>query len=201
MSIPETIVVRKKEPPQHPRGVSYRKPIDAAKDAVPVLDLAERLVGGSLVRKGHTYMARCPLPDHEDKTPSFTVYADNGRGWTCFGCGRGGDVVHLYALAESITDMRVAAGELLLSFGHELPQRPEAWFRKQERQVPVRDFKAQSLFLHQKRRLFRRYYKPHLMRIEDQEEREIEYGILWKQADYLTRLMRERLMERGRDER
>ena len=192
MSIPETIVVRKKEPPQHPRGVSYRKPIDAAKDAVPVLDLAERLVGGPLVRKGHTYMARCPLPDHEEKTPSFTVYADNGRGWACFGCGRGGDVVHLYALARGHADMRVAAAELLMEFGHELPQRPQSWFRKQERQKPVRDFKAQARFEHQKRRIFRVFFAPLLVLIEDEAEREEATAALWEATDYLARMMRER---------
>lgn len=36
----------------------------------------------------------CPLPGHEDRTPSFQVYTD--AGWHCFGCGNGGS---LYTLA------------------------------------------------------------------------------------------------------
>lgn len=32
----------------------------------------------------------CPF--HSDKTPSFKVYP-NDRGWYCFGCGQGGDVI------------------------------------------------------------------------------------------------------------
>ncbi len=163
----DSVEVRKKEPPQHPRGVSYRKPIEAAKEAVTNLDLAERLVGGPLVRKGRTYMARCPLPDHEDKTPSFTVYADNGRGWACFGCGRGGDVVHLYAIARGIADMRAAAGELLLEFGHELPQRPEAWFRRQARQGPVKDRAERRRIEHVGMLVFRLLYMPWLKRLPE----------------------------------
>lgn len=135
----ESVDSRIGESPPHPRGVSYSTPIEAAKEAVTVLELAERLVGSALVRKGNTYTARCPLPDHDEKTPSFTVYADNGRGWACFGCRRGGDVVHLYAHAEGVADMRVAAAELLMAFGHEVPERPPSWFARQERQGPVRD--------------------------------------------------------------
>jgi DNA primase len=39
---------------------------------------------------------RCPLPDHEDRTPSFVVYGAE-RGWFCFGCHRGGTVYDLAA--------------------------------------------------------------------------------------------------------
>ena len=36
--------------------------------------------------------ALCPF--HGDrKTPSLKVYADPARGWHCFGCGQGGDVI------------------------------------------------------------------------------------------------------------
>jgi len=39
-------------------------------------------------------MVRCPLPGHEDRTPSF--HADAGdRGWYCHGCGKGGGVIDL----------------------------------------------------------------------------------------------------------
>lgn len=171
------------------RGVSYAKPIDAAKEAVTVLELAERLVGGPLSRRGQTFTARCPLPDHDDGSPSFTVYADNGRGWTCFGCGRGGDAVHLYALARGIADMRVAAAELLWVFGHEIPERPPSWFRRQERQRPVRDAIAQAKFDHLRRRLFRRFFAPSLLHIEDEAERAEEAGILWDGTNHLARML------------
>lgn len=39
----------------------------------------------------------CPLPDHEDGTPSFYAYDDPERGWYCFGCNRGGSIYDLGA--------------------------------------------------------------------------------------------------------
>lgn len=38
----------------------------------------------------------CPLPGHEDRTPSCQVYA--GTGWHCFGCGNGGSIYDLAGL-------------------------------------------------------------------------------------------------------
>jgi CHC2 zinc finger len=38
-------------------------------------------------------MIRCPLPDHEDRTPSCYVYPDAAAGWYCFGCDRGGSLI------------------------------------------------------------------------------------------------------------
>jgi CHC2 zinc finger len=40
---------------------------------------------------GHR-MICCPLPDHEDGTPSFRAYPDPEEGWFCFGCARGGTI-------------------------------------------------------------------------------------------------------------
>ena len=69
----------------HPRSSLNRIP---ATEYVPVL--CRHGVG----RNGKLH---CPLPDHEDSTPSFQVYADEG-GWYCFGCERGGDIFTLAAL-------------------------------------------------------------------------------------------------------
>jgi len=33
----------------------------------------------------------CPLPGHDDRSPSFKLVGDNEAGWKCFGgCGQGG---------------------------------------------------------------------------------------------------------------
>lgn len=42
----------------------------------------------------------CPL--HADTHPSFYIYPDGG--WKCFGCGRFGDVVDLYAALHNLTN-------------------------------------------------------------------------------------------------
>jgi hypothetical protein len=50
-----------------------------------------------LERSGHHVVAdrlRCPSPDHDDRTPSAVVYADDRGGHVhCFGCGRHWDLV------------------------------------------------------------------------------------------------------------
>jgi hypothetical protein len=43
----------------------------------------------------------CPF--HTDATPSLHVYPEPGRGWYCYGCGRGGSVYDLAALLWSIS--------------------------------------------------------------------------------------------------
>jgi len=168
-----------------PRGVSYEKPIGAAKRAVTVLELAERLVGGPLSRRGQTFTTRCPLPDHDDGSPSFTVYADNERGWCCFGCGRGGDVVHLYALAWGCTDMRVAAAELLMEFGHEVPPRPPSWFHRQERQAPVRERIERGRIEHVAMLVFRLIWMPWLKRLPEDVREEATEGA-WRDALWMA---------------
>lgn len=162
-------------------GVSVTKPIQAAKDAVPTIDLADRLCGpGQMRRVGDRWVARCPLPDHEDKSPSFVVYPGDG-GWWCFGCGRGGDVVNLAQFAWDIERPGVAAAEVLMEFGHEVPQRPPAWFRKQERQRCAReavDEVRKNVFC---RRLFKYSILPLIDAIEDADERDRELERAWRE--------------------
>lgn len=40
----------------------------------------------------------CPLPDHDDETPSCHLYPTADLGWWCFGCCRGGRVYDLASL-------------------------------------------------------------------------------------------------------
>jgi hypothetical protein len=56
-------------------------------------DYVERLLGEPV---GRSRKVRCPF--HTDGTPSLHVYPEPGRGWYCFGCGRGGSVYDLAAL-------------------------------------------------------------------------------------------------------
>ena len=46
---------------------------------------------------------RCPSPSHDDKRPSAVVWRD---GWTCSGCGEGGDVLSLVATVEGLDAKR-----------------------------------------------------------------------------------------------
>ena len=175
---------------QRYRGVSYTGPIDAAKGTVPVIDLADRLTGsGGLQRVGKEWTGCCPLPDHEDRTPSFTVNEAKNL-WWCHGCLRGGDVVELARLAWGYDqrDAHLAAATLLMEFGHELPQRPPSWFRKQECQKPVRDALEQVKIRSARRRLMRAF-GPLVASIEDPEERREEAQRIWHDLDEVARLV------------
>jgi hypothetical protein len=46
------------------------------------------------------WQTTCPLPDHQDETPSFTVYPNET--WYCFGCNRTGDAIDLYAALHQL---------------------------------------------------------------------------------------------------
>jgi DNA primase len=185
---------------QRYRGVSYTKPIDAAKEAVPVIDLADRLCGpGGLRRVGKEWVGRDPLPGHEDRSPSFTVNSEKNV-WFCHGCLRGGDVVELARLAWGYDqrDAHVAAATLLMEFGLEVPQRPSAWFRKQERQAPARRALEDAARRRCQRRLYRWLYAPVIARFEDDAERLEEARIAWEEAGELARLMARHASQSGR---
>src|SRR5215211_2231800 len=157
---------------QRYQGVSYTRPIDEAKRLVPVMDQADRLCGpGGLRRVGSEWVGRCPLPDHEDRSPSFTVNPEKGV-WFCHGCLFGGDVVELARLAWGYDqrDAHTAAAMLLMEFGHEVPRRPPSWYRKQERQKPRRDAVEEAKMNVVRRRLFKHLILPLVDAIEDEEE-------------------------------
>ncbi len=161
-------------------GESVGKPIEAAKALIPTIDLADWLCGpGQMRRIGDRWTARCPLPGHDEKTPSFTVYPGD-RGWYCFGCQRGGDVVELASIAWGIGRADVAAAEVLMTFGHEIPARPEPWFNRQKRQASIRakieDVRVEVLM----RRLFRFVFEPMISAVEDPNERAEMAADLWR---------------------
>ena len=56
----------------------------------------------NLKRRGKNLVGLCPF--HSEKTPSFTVYPENGS-FYCFGCGAGGDVFTFTGLIENLDYM------------------------------------------------------------------------------------------------
>lgn len=163
------------------RGVSTRTVVEEAKAKVSTLDLADLLCGPSTLRRvGERWVARCPLPQHEDRSPSFTVYPETDS-FFCFGCLAGGDVIELarHAWGYDKTEVATAAAMLLMEFGHEVPQRPPSWFRKQERQRRTRDAVDQTRKNIHRRRIFEHLILPHIDAIEDEEERNRELERAW----------------------
>lgn len=75
----------------------------AKRDLGPVLDQLRSIPAPEYVRllarvevPDHGGTIHCPLPGHDDATPSFTVYAGD-RGVWCHGCQRGGGLVDFAA--------------------------------------------------------------------------------------------------------
>jgi CHC2-type zinc finger protein len=181
--IPETTDRRIGQPMRRleHRGGRGRSVIEAANEAVATIDLANRLCGpGQMHRVGKEWAALCPLPDHQERTSSFTVNP-NKNVWWCHGCLRGGDVITLAQRAWDIPRADVAAAELLLSFGHDIPPRPPAFFRKEERQASARQVLEDAKIAHLQRRVFRRFMAL-LEAIEDDQERKAEAEHLWEAA-------------------
>jgi DNA primase len=179
---PEPPTTAASEAPER-RGVSRRSVIEEAKARVETIALADLLCGpGRMQRVGDKWVARCPLPDHEDKSPSFTVYPGD-RGWFCYGCLRGGDVIELarFAWGYEKAEVAMAAAQLLQEFGHPIPERPRSWYAKQERQRPVRDAIEEAKIGHYQRRLFRSFL-PLVEGISDDAEKLAEVEYLWGAA-------------------
>jgi len=94
--------------------------------------------------------------------------------WFCHGCLRGGDVVELYRLYHGYEqrEAHTAAAMLLLEFGHTPPERPPAWFRKNERQRRTRELIEDARLESLTRRLWKYVFAPIVETIEDEEERQ-----------------------------
>jgi hypothetical protein len=78
-------------------------------------------------------------------------------------------------------EVATAAAMLLMEFGHEVPQRPPAWFRKQERQRHTRAALEETKMNIVRRSLFRHLILPLLDAIEDEEEYNQELDRAWSE--------------------
>lgn len=176
------------------RGVSNRSTIDEAKLRVSTIGLADLLCGpGGLHRVAERWAGCCPLPDHEDRSPSFTVYPETNS-WFCYGCLRGGDVIELarFAWGYEKSDVAMAAAQLLYEFGHEIPARPESWHRRQSEKVLVQDG-IQNVLAASYRRRWWRILEPMLDGAGEDEAREV-WRALWPLA---RERAERRMVERG----
>lgn len=81
-----------------------------AKSDIDILEIAMHYVDMRQASDSE-WRGTCPLPDHDDSTPSFFVNVNKGM-WKCWGCDEGGDVFDLVIDAED-TDFKGA-----LSFLH-----------------------------------------------------------------------------------
>ncbi len=160
------------------RRYAFRKALYAVKEGVPLPQYARELT--TLKRSGAVLVGQCPLPDHEDNTPSFTVWPGNNS-WWCFGCSRGSDVIDLYYHLHGCTVIWEAMVGLSLERGVDLPGRSETWHRATQRKAEYRDAAYRVLGNVLKRRLYRTLVLPYIELIEDPEEHERELERSWRE--------------------
>lgn len=63
---------------------------------VDILKFIEKLgIEGKV--QGREFISKCPFPEHDDSTPSFSMAISGDRMgmWQCFGCGAKGNTIHL----------------------------------------------------------------------------------------------------------
>jgi hypothetical protein len=153
----------------------------AIRMSVPVEEVARRYSALEPLGGKARFKARCPLPDHEDRTPSlpsFYIYPP-GR-WWCYGCGRGGDVVDLEFFCGDYSELWEAMISLAIEYDVDLPERPPSWHRKHERQRPIRDGIEAAKVYAARRRLYKWCCEPLVLATEDEEDRAHDAHLYWE---------------------
>jgi CHC2 zinc finger len=143
--------------PETDRGrerYGFRKGLGVMNVAVPLPTYAATVT--ELKTAGLRLVGSCPNPNHEDDTPSFTVYTESSR-WYCFGCSRGGDLLDLFMLVEDWPEDAYgpALAAMAQKFDVELPQRPPRWFDWQDEKGRVRETAKRYIADRYQRRLTR----------------------------------------------
>ncbi len=162
----------------------FRRAIEAVKEAVPIEQVAAEYGEFKLLGAGRL-LGRCVAPDHEDRTPSMTVYTER-RKFHCYGCGLHGDVIDLERVAGRHVEAWTAVIELAERYGVELPERP---MRRHKRQRPVRDALEQVRINSVRRRLFRIFVRETLANIEDEDKRREEGRAIWDELLPIARML------------
>jgi hypothetical protein len=91
-------------PDRDPRPASTTptpRPTDGS-DALRTIPAAEYVALLTGHEVGRDCKVQCPLPGHDERTPSFHAYAEPEQGWHCFGCRRGGTIIDFGALLYAI---------------------------------------------------------------------------------------------------
>ena len=73
--------------------------IEEVREAANIVEVTSEFT--ALRRRGARFVGLCPYPDHQEKTPSFSVAPDRDF-YYCFGCQRGGDPIKLVMDLKSL---------------------------------------------------------------------------------------------------
>ena len=174
----------------------FRRCCGAVREAVPVEQIAQRYTDLEIFGGKAWFVGRCPLPDHDDETPSFYIYP-LGR-WWCYGCGRGGDAIDLEFFCGEYGELWEAMIALAMEHNVELPERPESWRRKNERQEFVRNGIDAAKVYAARRRIYRGLFEPLILAIEDTGDRDHDAQLFWEATAPLAEHLVANMMGRQR---
>jgi DNA primase len=149
--------------------------IQAAKEGIDLLSVAQDLT--TLRKKGERWRGKCPICDNGAHSDAFSLDDKLGL-WHCFACGSGGDLVRLAELWGGFS-VPEAVAYIGHTYGIDLPERPESWFKKQSRQARLRERLEIERQEVKRRRLFRYFIAPELDRVAE-PERERETLAAWE---------------------
>jgi CHC2 zinc finger len=156
--------------------------VEPIKERVPIEQVAREYFEARLAGPNRL-LARCPSSDHEDKTPSFTIFTDTGR-FKCFGigCGIAGDVVDLEQLCGGHDQLWTALVALSVRYGVELPTRSSTWHRWQQEKHNIENLAENIRSQVRGRRMFKLLIlnSPEIQSIADPVERREEIRLCWQ---------------------
>jgi DNA primase len=150
--------------------------IRAAKEGIDLLSVAQDLT--TLRKKGERWRGKCPICDNGAHSDAFSLDDKLGL-WHCFACGSGGDLVRLVELWGPFT-LPEAVAWIGHRYGLDLPERPESWYRKQDRQARLRQAVIEERREIKRRRLFKYLILPEIEKLPEADQaREAERS--WEQ--------------------
>lgn len=160
----------------------FGRSIEAVKAGVAIEQVAAEYFESRLAGPNRL-LARCPHPDHTDRTPSFTIYTDSQR-FRCYGiaCGITGDVVDLEKLCANHDKLWTAMVALSVRYGAQLPRRSEKWHRWHREKLAIADLCEDIRSQVRSRRIFRYMIlnAAEIQSIEDPDERRAEIKACWE---------------------
>lgn len=109
------------KPSHMPNKQLLREQLDEIKERVSLGSFIEGFTTTKLERRAGDYWCSCPLPGHDDTTPSFHL-DERGDLFYCFGCHRGGDLFEFVRQWLGVDEFRRAVDFLRVVAGIEAPK-------------------------------------------------------------------------------
>ena len=113
--------------------------------AVNISEFMSTEYGTQFKKAGKNLIAKCPFPDHDDKSPSFSV-SDQKQVCNCFGCGGGGGVFDIVMAMDNV-NFPDAVKKVAAFAGIEVPTQSAP---KNERTSALRAMLSQASAIFQK---------------------------------------------------